>query len=173
MSEELDQAATAFTTEIAPASRPRDVAGKFVETRGAPESMFGPREVEGGDDAGDDPGRRSREVEVRRGDQRQTDRDDDNDDVHGTLRIVRKTRKQRTKPNARPAPAARTPEDETWVMAWRMVEPRAMRMPISRVRWVTRLATSAKMPTALSSSASAAMVPSRATSTRCSERAAA
>ena len=84
MSEELDQAATVFTTEIAPASRPRDQAGKFVETRGAPESMFGPREVEGGDDAGDDPGRRSLEVEVRRGNQRQTDRDDDNDDVHGT-----------------------------------------------------------------------------------------
>ena len=84
MSEELDQAATAFTTEIAPASRPRDVAGSSCETRGAPESMFGPREVEGGDDAGDDPGRRSREVEVRRGNQRQTDRDDDNDDVHGT-----------------------------------------------------------------------------------------
>ena len=84
MSEELDKAAQAFTTEIAPASRPRDQAGKFVETRGAPEPIFGPREVEGGDDAGDDPGRRSREVEVRRGNQRQTDRDDNNDDVHGT-----------------------------------------------------------------------------------------
>ena len=83
MSEELDQAATAFTTEIAPPTRPRDQAGKFVETRGAPEPMFGPREVEGGDDAGDDPGRRSREVEVRRGKQ-QDDRDDDNADVHGT-----------------------------------------------------------------------------------------
>ena len=43
MSEELDKAAEAFTTEVAPASRPRDQAGKFVETRGAPEPMFGPR----------------------------------------------------------------------------------------------------------------------------------
>ena len=84
MSEELDKAAQAFTTEVAPASRPRDQAGKFVETRGAPEPMFGPREVEGGDDAGDDPRRRSREVEVSRANQRQTDRDDNNDDVHGT-----------------------------------------------------------------------------------------
>ena len=84
MSEELDKAAQAFTTEVAPASRPRDQAGKFVETRGVPEPMFGPREVEGGDDAGDDPRRRSREVEVSRANQRQTDRDDNNDDVHGT-----------------------------------------------------------------------------------------
>ena len=84
MSEELDQAATAFTTEIAPPTRPRDQAGKFVETKSAPESMFTPREVEGGSDAGDDPGRRSREVEVSRGNQRQTDRDDDNPDVHRT-----------------------------------------------------------------------------------------
>ena len=30
MSEELDQAANVFTTEIAPPSRPRDQAGKFV-----------------------------------------------------------------------------------------------------------------------------------------------
>ena len=80
MSEELDQAATAFTTEIAPPTRPRDQAGKFVETRGAPEPMFEPREVEGGSDAGDDPGRRSREVEVRRGKQQ-----DDRDDVHGAV----------------------------------------------------------------------------------------
>ena len=84
MSEELDKAAQAFTTEVAPASRPRDQAGKFVETRGAPEPMFGPHgEVEGGDDAGDDPRRRSQEVEVSRANQRQTDRDDNNDDVHG------------------------------------------------------------------------------------------
>ena len=78
MSEELDQAATSFTTEIAPPSRPRDQAGKFVQTVDKPEPMFGPREVEGGDDAGDDPGRRAREVEVRRGRQQ-----DDGDDVHG------------------------------------------------------------------------------------------
>jgi hypothetical protein len=79
MSEELDQAAGLFTTEIAPPSRPRDQAGKFVETKGAPEPMFGPREVEGGDDAGDDPRHRSREMEVRRGQQ------DDRDDLHGAV----------------------------------------------------------------------------------------
>ena len=77
MSDELDQAAGLFSAEIAPPSRPRDQAGKFVETKGAPEPMFTPREVEGGDDAGDDPRRRSREVEVRRGQQ------DDGDDVYG------------------------------------------------------------------------------------------
>ena len=33
---------------VPPPSRPRDQAGKFVETRGAPEQMFAPREVEGG-----------------------------------------------------------------------------------------------------------------------------
>ena len=80
MSEELDQAAGLFSAEIAPPSRPRDQAGKFVETKGAPESMFTPREVEGGEDAGDDAGHRSREVEVRRGKQQ-----DDRDDVHGAI----------------------------------------------------------------------------------------
>ena len=79
MSEELDSAAQAFTTEIAPPSRPRDQAGKFVQTVDKPEPMFGPREVEGGDDAGDDPKHRSRELEVRRG------RQDDRDDVHGAV----------------------------------------------------------------------------------------
>ncbi len=80
MSEEFDQASEAFTTEIAPPSRPRDQAGKFVQTVDKPEPMFGPREVEGGDDAGDDPRRRAREVEVRRGKQQ-----DDGDDVHGAV----------------------------------------------------------------------------------------
>ena len=79
MSEELDQAAEAFTTEIAPPSRPRDVAGKFVQTVDKPEPMFEAREVEGGSDAGDDSRRRSREVEVRRG------RQDDGDDIHGAV----------------------------------------------------------------------------------------
>ena len=59
---------------VAPPSRPRDQAGKFVETRGAPEPMFAPREIEGDSDGGDDGRRRSKEVEVRRG--RETDRDD-------------------------------------------------------------------------------------------------
>ena len=80
MSEEIDQAAEAFTTEIAPPSRPRDQAGKFVQTVDKPEPMFGPREVEGGSDAGDDPRHRAREVEVRRGRQQ-----DDGDDVHGAV----------------------------------------------------------------------------------------
>ena len=80
MSEELDSAAQAFTTEIAPPSRPRDQAGKFVQTVDRPEPMFGEREVEGGLDAGDDPKHRSRELEVRRGRQQ-----DDRDDVHGAV----------------------------------------------------------------------------------------
>ena len=77
MTEELDKAAEAFTTEIAPPTRPRDQGGKFVQTVDKPEPMFGEREIEGGSDAGDDGRRRSKEVEVRRG--RETDRDD----VHG------------------------------------------------------------------------------------------
>ena len=82
MAEGTDQAAEVFKaelmTDVPPPSRPRDQAGKLVETRNAPEEMFSPREIEGGDDAGDDRGRRSKEVEVRRG--RETDRDD----VQGT-----------------------------------------------------------------------------------------
>jgi hypothetical protein len=76
MADGIDQAADAFSVEIAPPSRPRDQAGKFVETRGTPEPMFEAREIEGGSDAGSDDRRESREVEVRRGNQRQTDRDD-------------------------------------------------------------------------------------------------
>jgi hypothetical protein len=82
MSEELDKAAEAFTTEIAPPSRPRDVAGKFVQTVDKPEPMFEAREVEGGSDAGDDSRRRSREVEVQHGKAR---RQDDGDDIHGAV----------------------------------------------------------------------------------------
>ena len=79
MTEELDQAAEAFTQEIAPPSRPRDQSGKFVQTSSKPEPMFQAREVEGGEDGGDDPSR-GRSLEVRRGRQQ-----DDRDDVHGAL----------------------------------------------------------------------------------------
>ena len=78
MTEQLDQAAEAFTTEIAPSSRPRDIAGKFVETPRQPVTLFENREMEGGEDAGDNAGLRAREKEVSR--VRQTDRDD----VHGS-----------------------------------------------------------------------------------------
>ena len=81
MTDEIDKAAEAFTTEIAPKSQPRDIAGKFVQTIGKPQSLFEEREVEGAGDAGDDAGRRSREREVARGpNKRQTDVDD----VHGS-----------------------------------------------------------------------------------------
>jgi hypothetical protein len=60
MPEGLDQARDAFASEIAPASRPRDQAGRFVVTSRAPEPIFQPRAIEGderGDtrDAGPDP----------------------------------------------------------------------------------------------------------------------
>ena len=74
MADGIDQAADAFSVEIAPPTRPRDQAGKFVQTVDQPEPMFSEREVEGGSDAGEDTRRRSKEVEVRRG--RETDRDD-------------------------------------------------------------------------------------------------
>lgn len=85
MADGVDSAAEVFkqelTTDVPPPTRPRDQAGKFVETRGAPEEMFSPREIEGGDDAGPDTRRRSKEVEVSRANTRQTDRDD----VHGAI----------------------------------------------------------------------------------------
>lgn len=81
MADGVDEAAEVFTTEIAPPSRPRDQAGKFVQTAGPPEPMFSERETEGGSDGGEDSRRRSREVEVRRGNQRQ----DDRDDIHGAI----------------------------------------------------------------------------------------
>jgi hypothetical protein len=77
MTEELDKAAEAFTTEIAPSSRPRDIAGKFVETPRQPVTLFENREMEGDGDAGDNVNLRATEKEVSR--VRQTDRDD----VHG------------------------------------------------------------------------------------------
>lgn len=52
MPEGLDQAREAFSNEVAPASRPRDQAGRFVTTSRAPEPMFEPRPVEG-DERGD------------------------------------------------------------------------------------------------------------------------
>jgi len=64
MPEGIDEAARAFATEIAPDSQPRDQAGRFVERTNSPESMFSPREVEGGADAGDNPKLRSREQDV-------------------------------------------------------------------------------------------------------------
>ena len=61
MSEELDKATIDFANEVAPQSRPRDQAGRFVEARAQPEGLFSERQVEGdpltGDtsDGGDDP----------------------------------------------------------------------------------------------------------------------
>jgi len=52
-------------------------------------------------------------------------------------------------------------------LACPIVEPKAMRMPISRVRCATMLATRAKIPTALRRKASAALAPSSATWIRC------
>ena len=63
------------------------------------------------------------------------------------------------------------PDAEMFVMACLMVDPRAMRMPMSRVRWVTRLATSANIPIALRSKARPAIALSKATSMRCMDRA--
>jgi len=56
----LDEARDAFAQEVAPASQPRDQAGRFVATSSKPEPIFQPRPVEGGDDgdtsdAGPDP----------------------------------------------------------------------------------------------------------------------
>lgn len=51
--EGLDQAADAFSREVAPASRPRDQAGRFVQTSSKPEPMFSPRPVEGDPLTGD------------------------------------------------------------------------------------------------------------------------
>ncbi len=62
-----------LATEIAPPTRPRDQAGKFVRETSKPEPMFVPREVEGdpltGDtrDGGDNPRLRAREREVANG----------------------------------------------------------------------------------------------------------
>jgi hypothetical protein len=70
MAEGLDDAAISFQNEIAPQSRPRDSAGKFVQTAGRPEPMFSPRPIEGdpltGDtsDGGDDPRLLAREREI-------------------------------------------------------------------------------------------------------------
>lgn len=70
MAEGIDEAASAFAQEVAPQSRPRDQAGKFMSHTSKPEPMFGEREVEGdpltGDtrDAGDDPRLRAQERET-------------------------------------------------------------------------------------------------------------
>ena len=82
MTDELDKAAEAFTTEIAPKSQPRDIGGKFVQTVGKPQPLFEERDVEGAGDAGEDAGRRSREREVARGPNK---RQADVDDVHGSI----------------------------------------------------------------------------------------
>jgi hypothetical protein len=71
VSEELDAVADAFANEVAPQSRPRDQAGKFVATTSRPEPMFGMRPIEGdekGDtrDGGDNERLRAREREVER-----------------------------------------------------------------------------------------------------------
>jgi hypothetical protein len=70
MADGVDEAAGAFATEIAPASRPRDQGGKFIRETANPEPMFQERRVEGdpltGDtsDGGDDPAFAAREREV-------------------------------------------------------------------------------------------------------------
>jgi hypothetical protein len=70
MPSDLEDAAFSFEREIAPASQPRDVRGKLVETSTKPESMFSPREIEGdavtGDtrDGGDNERLRAREKAV-------------------------------------------------------------------------------------------------------------
>ena len=73
MSEELDQAAEAFLPEITPEPvKPRDQAGRFVETAAKPEPMFAERPVEGLEDAGDDPAT----AQQRKGGQRGSDQRD-------------------------------------------------------------------------------------------------
>lgn len=70
MAEGIDDVAGAFANEIAPQSRPRDQAGKFVATTSKPEPMFGERPIEGdpltGDtrDGGDNERLRAIEREV-------------------------------------------------------------------------------------------------------------
>jgi hypothetical protein len=67
VSEELDRAAEDFLSEITPEPvKPRDQAGRFVETTARPEPMFSERQIEGDDDGGDDQRLRSREREVKR-----------------------------------------------------------------------------------------------------------
>ena len=83
MADGIDEAAGAFATEIAPASRPRDQGGKFVRESANPEPMFSERAVEGdpltGDtsDGGDDPAFAAREREIA-------------DGYEGTLALVRR-----------------------------------------------------------------------------------
>ena len=70
MADGVDEVAGAFATEIAPASRPRDTQGKFVQETRAPEHILQERPVEGdpltGDtsDGGDDPAFAAREREI-------------------------------------------------------------------------------------------------------------
>ena len=71
MADGIDEAASAFATEVAaPASRPRDSQGKYVRETSAPEPMFVERRVEGnpitGDtsDGGDNVALRAREQEI-------------------------------------------------------------------------------------------------------------
>jgi hypothetical protein len=73
----------------------------------------------------------------------------------------------RINPKTNPSADAPTPDRLAWSMASRTVDPKASRMPISRVRCPTVSATSAKMPSALSSRASEAITVRRATCTRC------
>ena len=70
MAEGVDGVEGVLITEIAPTSKPRDTAGKYVRETTRPEPMFSDREIEGdpltGDtsDAGDDPVLRAREREI-------------------------------------------------------------------------------------------------------------
>jgi hypothetical protein len=48
--EGLEEAREAFAQEVAPESKPRDQAGRFVAVSSKPEPIFQPRPVEGGDD---------------------------------------------------------------------------------------------------------------------------
>lgn len=89
----VDETAIEFANEIAPQSRPRDQAGKFVATKGAPEPMFGQREIEGdpltGDtrDGGDNEGLRARERAIADGrPQPPAKREPDDDEVEDVER---------------------------------------------------------------------------------------
>ena len=84
MPEGYDEAAVAFSAEIAPQIPPRDQRGKFVAETSKPEPMFSPRPIEGdpltGDtrDGGENPRLRALEREVadgrvQEGDDRQVD----------------------------------------------------------------------------------------------------
>jgi hypothetical protein len=94
MADGIDEARDAFAQELPQATRPRDQAGRFVQTSGKPEPIFQPRATEGdafGDtsDGGADPRLLERERRIADGRSEEGDArtrvrkredDDDNDD---------------------------------------------------------------------------------------------